>query len=96
MYGYMSCMKDGIVGLCGVNYFDLLETTYEEVIVDVIGDTFDCNEEHDPLLGELNPYMSSAHLITPDRRQSKILIFSSVKEIVLYTGESTLEAPLIL
>ena len=53
MYGFTSCLKNGMVGLCGDVYFDLLETTYEEVIVDVIGDAIGCNEEHGPLLGEL-------------------------------------------
>ena len=43
-----------MVGLCGDVYFDLLETTYEEVIVDVIGEAIDCNEEHEPLLGKFN------------------------------------------
>ena len=52
MYGYTSCLKDAAVGMCGGEYFDLLETMYEEVIVGVIGDAFDCNEENEPLFGE--------------------------------------------
>ena len=52
MYGYTSCLKDAAVGMCGEDYFDLLETMYEEVIVEVIGDAFDCNEENEPLFGE--------------------------------------------
>ena len=52
MYGFISCLKDGMVGLCGADYFDLLEMTYEEVFVEVIGDAFGCNEEKEPLFGE--------------------------------------------
>ena len=52
MYGFTSCLKDGMVEICGDDYFDLLETTYEEVIVEVIGDAIGCNDEHEPLLGE--------------------------------------------
>ena len=52
MYGFTSCLKDGMVEMCGDDYFDLLETTYEEVIVEVVGNAIGCNVKHEPLLGE--------------------------------------------
>ena len=57
MYGFISCLKDGMVGLCGEDYFELLEATYEEVFIEVIGDAFGCNEENEPLFGEYNPFI---------------------------------------
>ena len=55
-YGYTSCMKDGLVKLCGSEYSNLLDTAYYDIVEDVIGEGFGCEESTpiEPLLGK-NP-----------------------------------------
>lgn len=51
-YGYATCMKDGLIDMCGTEYIDLLDTAYYDVVEDVIGDGFGCPESSaiEPLL----------------------------------------------
>ena len=47
-------MKDGLIDMCGTEYSDLLDTAYNYVVEDIIGDAFGCSESSAlaPLLGK--------------------------------------------
>ena len=47
-------MKDGLVKMCGSEYSDLLDTAYYDIVEDVIGEGFGCEESTplEPLLGK--------------------------------------------
>ena len=51
-------MKNGFINMCGTQYSDLLDTTYYDVVEDIIGSGFGCSESTplEPLLGKIFSY----------------------------------------
>ena len=55
-YGFTTCVKGGLIDMCGTEFNDLLDTVYYDVVEDVIGDGFGCKESSssDRLLGKIS------------------------------------------
>ena len=47
-------MKDGFINMCGSQYSDLLDTVYYDIVEDIFGAGFGCEESTplEPLLGK--------------------------------------------